>query len=61
MLGRINHWAEPRGKVNSFRGALEKKTMIVHRTSLVPYGHRLRYPGSARIKFRRSADQAESS
>jgi len=33
--------------------------MIVRRTSLVPGGHRLRYPGGGRIEFRRSADQAQ--
>jgi len=35
--------------------------MIVRRTSLVPGGYRVGYPGSGRIEFRRGADPAEGS
>jgi len=35
--------------------------MIVRRTTLVPGGHRLRYPGCGRVEFRRGADQADGS
>ena len=47
--------------MDGFGRALEKKAMIVGRTSLVPGGHKLAYPGSGRIEFQRSPDQTEGS
>ena len=51
MLGGIDHQAEPLNKMDGFGRALEKKVIIVRRTSLVRGGHRLRYPGSGSIEF----------
>jgi len=44
-----------------FGRSLEKKAMIVRRTSMVPGGYRLRYQGGGRIEFQGGADQAEGS
>jgi len=61
VLGGTNSRATPRSKVDGFGGASEEKVIIVRRTTLVPGGHRLGYPGGGRVEFRRGADEPEGS